>query len=68
MKYTEFGTTISPERMHRYLIATKGNTTKAMTLYRDNLRLSQEVFTIVSCFEVTLRNAIDNRLKNRPRT
>jgi hypothetical protein len=30
-----------------------------MTLYRHNLRLSQEMFTIVSCFEVTLRNAID---------
>ena len=30
-----------------------------MTLYRKNLKLSQELFTIISCFEVTLRNAID---------
>ena len=33
-----------------------------MTLYRYNLRLSQEVFTVVSCFEVALRNAIDSLL------
>ena len=33
-----------------------------MALYRYNLRLSQEMFTIVSCFEVALRNAIDSLL------
>jgi Abi-like protein len=31
-----------------------------MTLYRLNLRLSQELFTVISCFEVALRNAIDH--------
>ena len=30
-----------------------------MTLYRKNLHLSQELFTVISCFEVSLRNAID---------
>jgi hypothetical protein len=30
-----------------------------MTLYRLNLALSQELFTIESCFEITLRNKID---------
>ena len=39
-----------------------GDTKKAMTLYRCNLRLSQELFTVVSCFEVALRNGIDNLL------
>lgn len=34
-----------------------------MTLYRYNLQISQEMFTIVSCFEVALRNAIDRKLK-----
>jgi len=34
-----------------------------MTLYRYNLQLSQELFTLVSCFEVTLRNRIDRQLK-----
>ena len=47
-------------RMNRYLLACGGNTRKAMTLYRKNLQLTQELFTVMSCFEVALRNAIDN--------
>lgn len=35
-----------------------------MTLYRLNLKLSQELFTIVSCFEIALRNAIDRHYTN----
>lgn len=45
--------------MNRYLFACGGNSRKAMTLYRKNLQLSQELFTVISCFEVALRNAID---------
>lgn len=36
-----------------------------MSLYRMNLNLSQEVFTLLSCFEVALRNAIDRELTAR---
>ncbi len=46
--------------MQRYKDAANDDTRKA--LYRYNLRLSQEMFTIVSCFEVALRNAIDSLL------
>ncbi|WP_211345626.1 Abi family protein [Paraflavitalea soli] len=46
--------------MSRYLTACNGDTRKAMTLYRKNLQLSQELFTVISCFEIALRNAIDN--------
>lgn len=60
MKYLDFENILSAKRMGRYLSAVGGDTRKAMTLYRENLRLSQELFTIVSCFEVALRNAIDN--------
>lgn len=35
------------------------NSKKAMTLYRSNLKLSQELFTVISCFEIAIRNAID---------
>lgn len=49
--------------MARYLSACNGDSKKAMTLYRYNLRASQEMFTIVSCFEVALRNSIDSHLK-----
>jgi hypothetical protein len=60
MKYTEFEDIMSSARMSRYLIACGGNSKKAMTLYRFNLRLSQELFTVISCFEIALRNAINN--------
>ncbi len=62
MKFAEIQTILSAERLQRYLIACDGDTKKAMTLYRLNLKLSQEVFTLLSCFEVAVRNAIDDIL------
>lgn len=62
MKYHEFEHFFSQKRLNRYLLACNGNKKKAMTLYRYNLRLAQELLTIVSCFEVSLRNAIDDIL------
>lgn len=58
MRYSDLEKLMSSERMGRYLQACHNDSRKAMTLYRQNLRLSQEMFTIISCFEVTLRNAI----------
>lgn len=60
MKFAEFQSIISTERLQRYLIACGGDTKKTMTLYRLNLNLSQEVFTLLSCFEVAIRNSIDS--------
>lgn len=59
MKYNKFVEILSSARINRYLTATKGDTRKAMTLYRLNLKLSQEFFTVISCFEIALRNKID---------
>ena len=64
MKYSDFEYIMSATRMNRYLIASGNNSKKAMTLYRKNLHLSQELFTVVSCFEVALRNAIDRHYTN----
>lgn len=64
MKYKEFENIISAQRMRKYLVACGGDTKKAMTLYRYNLELSKEMFTVISCFEVALRNRIDNVLVN----
>ena len=61
MIYSQFESIMTPVRMNRYITACQGNTKKAMTLYRLNLRLSQELFTVISCFEVALRNAINNQ-------
>lgn len=65
MKYSEFERIISKKRMARYLLACHNDTKKAMTLYRYNLQLSQEMFTIISCFEVALRNAVDSHLNQQ---
>ena len=62
MKYSTFERLFSQERMDRYLMACGGDSRKAMTLYRYNLQLSQQIFTIISCFEVILRNAINVKL------
>lgn len=59
MKFNEFQAIISADRLQRYLTACGGDTKKTMTLYRLNLNLSQEVFTLLSCFEVAIRNSID---------
>ena len=48
--------------MNRYRLACGGNTRKAMTLYRKNLQLTQELFTVISCFEIALRNALDAQM------
>ena len=62
MRYNEFEDTISPERMQRYILACGNDTRRAMTLYRYNLKLSQEMFTLISCFEVSLRNKINKEM------
>jgi hypothetical protein len=64
MKFKDFEHAISPARLERYRIACGGNTQKAMTLYRKNLKVSQKLFTIISCFEVTLRNTINRHCMN----
>ncbi|HAY34049.1 MAG TPA: CAAX protease [Ignavibacteria bacterium] len=63
MKYSDFENIMSPERMGRYFTACRSNSRKSMTLYRKNLELTQELFTIISCFEIALRNATDNHYK-----
>lgn len=59
MNYQDFESIMSQPRMQRYLLACNNDTRKAMTLYRLNLKLSQELFTVIGCFEVALRNKID---------
>ena len=59
MLYSDFERLISTPRIVKYLAACGNNTRKAMTLYRANIRLSTEIFSILCLFEVALRNAID---------
>jgi hypothetical protein len=62
MNFIDFQHILSEDRLQRYMIACGNDSRKTMTLYRLNLNLSQEVFTLLSCFEVALRNAIDHEL------
>ena len=63
MKYCDFERTISPERLCRYVSACSNKKQKAMVLYRYNIKLSQEIFALISCFEVSLRNKIDLEMR-----
>lgn len=64
MRYIDFENIMSANRMGRYITACAGDSRNAMTLYRKNLKLSQELFTIVSCLEIALRNKIDRLYLN----
>jgi hypothetical protein len=61
MRYIDFEHIMSVNRMNRYLSACGNDSKKAMTLYRKNLHLSQELFTVISCFEIALRNSINRQ-------
>jgi hypothetical protein len=50
--------------MTRYMASVGNNTKHAMTLYRKNLRLSQELFTVIGCYEIALRNGIDKQYRD----
>jgi hypothetical protein len=65
MKYPDFEYIMSSTRLTRYNLACGLNSKGAMTLYRKNLRLSQELFTLISCFEVALRNGINRQYTSR---
>lgn len=63
MEFVDFERVLSRERVRRYVLACRNNKRKAMILYRYNLKLSKEMFAIISCFEVALRNKIDIEMR-----
>ena len=64
MNFSEFEHILSHKRIERYLMACHGRKRKTMLLYNQNIRLAKEMFVIVNYFEVALRNAIDQQVKN----
>ena len=64
MKYSQFESVFSQDRAQKYLVAASNDKRRAMALYRYNIRLSQEMYAVACCFEVTLRNRIDQQLKS----
>ena len=64
MKYYEYEKAFSPARLNKYLISCNGNTNKALTLYRHNVKLCQKFYCVLNIFEVVLRNAINEHYKS----
>lgn len=63
MKYIEYEKAFSPARLNKYLKSCNGNTNKALTLYRHNVKLCQKFYCVLNIFEVVLRNAINEHYK-----
>ena len=61
MPNSQFHTAISTARYSRYLNAC-GYKQQALKLYRSNLKLSQKLFSVISVFEIILRNSIDRHM------
>lgn len=59
MKFSELEDIVSDNRLNRYTLACGGNKSKAMLLYRYNIKASLEMFAVVGAFEIALRNSID---------
>lgn len=65
MPNSQFYTAISTPRYLRYLSACGNSRQKALKLYRMNLLLSQKMYSVISVFEVILRNSIDRHMISR---
>lgn len=63
MKFHAFEIAISAKRLARFITACNGNRGKALLLYKTNIRASQALFSILSIFEVVLRNEIDKHYR-----
>lgn len=63
LRYSDFEAVVSSARMAKYLRACGGNTAKALTLYRNNIKLCQKCYGIMNIFEVAFRNAINEHYK-----
>ena len=59
MRFVDFEQIMSVPRMSRYVTACNGDTRKGHDPLSSQSETFTELFTVVGCFEVALRNAID---------
>lgn len=62
MKFRDFRQYFSAARVNRYLLATGNSTSKAVKLYKANLKTSQAFHPLLGVFEVILRNRLNDIL------
>ena len=54
---------ISKQRLQRFLSDSDDDFEKALELYEKNMRVSVEIFPIIACFEICLRNYIHEAMQ-----
>jgi hypothetical protein len=64
MNYTNFIKNCSPERIAKYEAITNNKNEKTILLYKANISVSQSFMSLICVLEVSLRNNIDEALKN----
>ena len=62
MRMIPFHTAISESRYFRYLLACGHKKRDARVLYRANIRLSKELYSVIGTFEIVLRNSINRQM------
>lgn len=62
MKFNDFRNYFSVARVDRYLLATGNSPSKAIQLYKANLKTSQAFHPLLGVFEVVLRNRLNDLL------
>lgn len=62
ISYSQIESQLSQPRLKRYLTATGDNKTKAIQLYKANLRISKSFYPLVNVLEVAVRNSLDKVL------
>jgi hypothetical protein len=63
--YDELENYLSKDRLRKYLKLTNGDKVESIKLYETNLKYSSQMYLILSCFEVMLRNTINNTLVDK---
>ena len=54
--------TVSAQRLKKYISLYDGDRAKVVAHYKANLAFSESLYTSLSVFEVTLRNALSKQL------
>ena len=64
ISYSQIELQLSQPRLNRYLTATGNNKTKAIKLYKANLRVSKSFYPLINIVEIAVRNSLDKVLSS----
>lgn len=64
MNYNDYEVAFSIARLTKYKTACNGDNSRALILYRHNIKLCQKFYGVLNVFEIILRNAIDRHYRN----